>query len=156
MGERIYVVEDDTDIQSVLVEALNGEGYEASGYDSAVAALIAIERRPPNLLITDLAMPVMRGEELIARVRGRPNVGTGTGNCAPAEAEAEAEAGADGEAELPILIISATASARAVAHLPVQGFIGKPFELADLLAQVARWVRAAAPVPAANPARWQQ
>lgn len=152
MGERIYVVEDDTDIQSVLVEALNGEGYEASGYDSAVAALIAIERRPPDLLITDLAMPVMRGEELIARVRGRPSVGTGTGNCAPAEAEA----GADGEAELPILIISATASARAVAHLPVQGFIGKPFELADLLAQVARCVRAAAPVPAANPARWQQ
>lgn len=137
MGERIFVVEDDTDIQSVLVEALAGEGYDASGYDSAAAALAAIARQSPDLLITDLAMPGMRGEELVARVRASAG--------APAD-------GPDG-AELPILIISATANARAVAHLPIQGFIGKPFELADLLAQVAKWVHDTAPIPALNPAR---
>lgn len=143
MGERVFVVEDDTDIQSVLVEALAGEGYDASGYDSAGAALAAIARRPPDLLITDLAMPGMRGEELVARVRSG--------------------ATATLDAALPILIISATANARAVAHLPIQGFIGKPFELADLLAQVARWARVAdldadldadaEPAPVGTPAR---
>ncbi len=137
MGERVFVVEDDTDIQSVLVEALAGEGYDATGYDSGATALVAIERQPPDLLITDLAMPGMRGEELVARVRAR----AGAGSAAAVWVD------------LPILIISATANARAVAHLPVQGFIGKPFELTDLLAEVARWVRDAhaVPAPAANP-----
>ena len=125
MGERIYVVEDDTDIQNVLVEALDNEGYDTTGYDSAIEALVAIARQPPDLLITDLAMPGMRGEELVARVRARAGAGAGL-------------------ADLPILIISATANARAVADLPIQAFIGKPFELADLLAAVAHWTRAAA------------
>lgn len=144
MGQRVFVVEDDSDIQNVLVEALACEGYDATGYDSATAALDAIGRRPPDLLITDLAMPGMRGEELVVRVR----------------ADAQVDAGDAVEAELPILIISATANARAVAHLPVQGFIGKPFELSDLLAQVARWVRVrdvdadaeAVTAPMSNPA----
>lgn len=150
MAQSVFVVEDDTDIQSVLVEALAGEGYDATGYDSAAAALAAIERRPPDLLITDLAMPGMRGEELVARVRSGAGAGIRTG----AEAGSAADAADTSPAELPILIISATANARAVAHLPVQGFIGKPFELTDLLAQVARWIREAGGVPASvsNPA----
>ena len=141
MGERIriYVVEDDADIQSVLVEALEGEGYETTGYDSAAEALAAIERQPPDVLITDLVMPGMRGEALIAWVR--------------ATAQSGAVSGLD--ADLPILIVSAVASARAVAHLPVQAFIAKPFELPDLLAQVAHWSRVAvrAKAPALDPAR---
>lgn len=139
MAESVFVVEDDTDIQSVLVEALAGEGYDATGYDSAAAALAAIERRPPDLLITDLAMPGMRGEELVARVRLRVRDAGGAGAV---------------QAAMPILIISATANAGAVAHLPVQGFIGKPFELTELLAQVAHWIRDADAVvaPVSNPA----
>ena len=139
MGERIYVVEDDADIQSVLVEALEGEGYEATGYDSAAEARAAIERQPPDLLITDLVMPGMRGEALIAWVRTTARSGVVSGL----------------DADLPILIVSAIASAHAVAHLPVQSFIAKPFELPDLLAQVARWSRAGAraAAPALDPAR---
>lgn len=136
MGERIYVVEDDADIQSVLVEALCGEGYDATGYDSAAEALAAIERQPPELLITDLAMPGMRGEELITRMRAMAAAGFVAGL----------------EQDLPILIVSAISNARAVADLPVQAFIAKPFELADLLAQVARCLRATVPAPAFNPA----
>ena len=142
MAESVFVVEDDTDIQSVLVEALAGEGYDATGYDSAAAALAAIERRPPDLLITDLAMPGMRGEELVARVRLRVRDAGGAGSAGAVQAA------------MPILIISATANAGAVAHLPVQGFIGKPFELTELLAQVAHWIRDADAVvaPVSNPA----
>lgn len=141
MGERIriYIVEDDADIQNVLVEALEGEGYDATGYDSAAEALVAIERQPPDLLITDLVMPGTRGEALIAWVRESAQAGVVPGL----------------DADLPILIVSAIASARAVAHLPVQAFIAKPFELPDLLAQVAHWSRAIvrAPAPALDPAR---
>jgi CheY-like chemotaxis protein len=145
MGGRIYVVEDDTDIQCVLVEALECEGYDATGYDSGIEALAAIERQPPDLLITDLAMPGMRGEELVTRVR--------SGKGAADEGTADASAPAGAIAELPIMIISATANARAVAQLPVQAFIGKPFELAELLAEVEHWCRAVARAPAFNPAR---
>lgn len=137
MGERIYVVEDDADILHVLVEALEGEGYDASGYDGADKALAAIVRQPPDLLITDLIMPGMRGEELIARVRDAAQSGAVPGL----------------RADVPILIVSAIASARDVAHLPVQAFIGKPFELTDLLEQVAHWIHAVVGAPAFDPAR---
>lgn len=142
MGGRVYVVEDDPDIQSMLVAALESEGYDATGYDSPLEALAVIERQPPDLLITDLAMPGMRGEELVVLVRA--GIGGGIGGGIGMRSTAESAA------ELPILVISATANPYAVLHLPIQAFIRKPFELAELLAEVEFWTRAAVCAPAFN------
>jgi two-component system, NtrC family, nitrogen regulation response regulator GlnG len=115
MGERVVVVEDDADILYVLAEALANEGYIAVPFDRAGPALEEVVARPPDVLVTDLSMPGMSGQELVTQVRERL-----------------------GE-DVPILVISASANARLAAELPIQAFISKPFDLGDLLAQVAHW-----------------
>lgn len=122
MGERVVVVEDDADILYVVSEALASEGFIPVPFDEAAEALEEIVARPPDVLITDLAMPSMSGQELIAQVRERL-----------------------GE-DVPILVISASTNARSAAALAIQGFIGKPFDLGDLLGQVAHWARVPAEV----------
>jgi CheY-like chemotaxis protein len=139
MGELIYIVDDDVDILMVLVEALSDEGYEAIGFTSPTLALDAIEHRLPDLLITDFMLPTMDGDELVTRVRE----GAGANDAAAAQA-------------LPILVVSAVATPKTVAHMPIQAFISKPFDLDDLLAQVAYLVCVSARTPAMVPAHPQR
>ncbi len=107
MRGQIVVVDDEGDIVHILAEVLREEGYEPLSYTRPEQALVQLLASPPALLITDLVMPGLSGRELIARVREayRP--------------------------DLPILVMSASVDMAAVARLPVQGFIGKPFDLDD-------------------------
>ncbi|MFI5272615.1 MAG: response regulator [Ktedonobacterales bacterium] len=127
MGDRVVVVEDDESIRGVLVEALAGEGYAAVGFGDATHALDDIIRDPPSLVISDLLMPGMQGDELVRRIRAQ--VG----------------------AEIPVVIISASTNGRLVTGLPIQAFIGKPFDLDYLLRQVARYVGVEAPATIRHP-----
>lgn len=66
---RIVVAEDHWPTRVALAEFLEEAGYvvvEAADGKQALEACLAV---PPQLLITDLDMPKMRGEELIRRLR---------------------------------------------------------------------------------------
>jgi len=72
-GPSVLVVDDDPSILSVLTAELRMEGYvtfEAADGERALALLT----HQPDLILTDLAMPVMDGFELIARVRRQRNI----------------------------------------------------------------------------------
>lgn len=72
-GRSILVVDDDPSILSVLTAELRMEGYEtleATDGEKALALLV----HQPDLILTDLAMPVMDGFELIARVRRQQKI----------------------------------------------------------------------------------
>ena len=89
---------------------LERAGYEIVEAGHGAAALEHIRRSRPDLVITDLMMPVMNGRELIERLRAQPET-----------------------ASIPILILSANSRlllGKADALLP------KPFDLDDLLDQV--------------------
>ena len=62
--ENILVAEDEPHIARLLKIALEKEGYHVSTVNNGVQALEEIHRRQPDLLITDIAMPRMDGEEL--------------------------------------------------------------------------------------------
>ena len=54
----VWVVDDDRSVRFVLATALSDAGYVVSGFDSADAALSALDARPaPQLLFTDVRMP---------------------------------------------------------------------------------------------------
>ncbi len=76
MAERIVVVEDDRELREFLVEVIADAGYETVSYSTADAAIRALEAAlDADLVLTDLLMPGMRGEELLARLRaGRPEL----------------------------------------------------------------------------------
>ena len=114
MYHEVVIVEDDADILEVLVEMLEDGGFQPIGFRDARSALEYTLRRPPALIITDLVMAGMSGEQFIRCVRER---------CDP---------------RVPILVTSACSNTSALASLPIQGFVSKPFDIGELLEAARR------------------
>ncbi|HEU5001357.1 MAG TPA: hybrid sensor histidine kinase/response regulator [Actinomycetota bacterium] len=68
----ILVVDDEPDIRWLLRVALEAAGYRVVEAPDGQAALEAIRVRRPRLVVSDLMMPVMDGNELIHRIRAMP------------------------------------------------------------------------------------
>jgi DNA-binding response OmpR family regulator len=71
---RILFVEDEPRIAEVVQTYLERDGHLVAWYASAEEALDDFERRRPDLLVLDLMLPGMSGEEMCQRVRERSDV----------------------------------------------------------------------------------
>jgi diguanylate cyclase (GGDEF)-like protein len=69
MAKRILVVDDEPDIRDILRILLEGEGFEVEEAENGREALEKIQKRPPDLVITDYVMPEMDGEELCRKIK---------------------------------------------------------------------------------------
>jgi len=69
--QRILIIEDDADIAESLVYNLKREGFSPTVAESGEKGLrLALnEKQPPSLIILDLMLPGMRGQELCRRLR---------------------------------------------------------------------------------------
>jgi DNA-binding response OmpR family regulator len=68
----VVLVEDDRDLADVTQLALELEGLEVSVAYNGREALSVIERVRPDVVITDLIMPILDGLQLIERIRSDP------------------------------------------------------------------------------------
>jgi two-component system KDP operon response regulator KdpE len=66
---NILVVDDDAQITRVLKTTLSAQGYSIRTASDGEQALQEMRRWPPDLVITDLRMPMMDGLELCRRIR---------------------------------------------------------------------------------------
>jgi signal transduction histidine kinase len=82
-GLRVLVVEDEDDTRELLVIALEQCGAEVASAPSTAVALASFDRHPPDVLVSDLAMPDEDGFSLIRKVRSR---GAAEGGNVPAAA----------------------------------------------------------------------
>ncbi|HJT18263.1 MAG TPA: PAS domain S-box protein, partial [Thermoanaerobaculia bacterium] len=73
-GRRILVVDDDREGRELICAALRFGGADVQAVDSAAAALGAVEQRPPDLVLTDIAMPEMDGYSLQRKLRERSDL----------------------------------------------------------------------------------
>jgi CheY-like chemotaxis protein len=111
--QKILVVEDDPSLRTMLRAIFESAGYEVAEAGHGQAALDLLHGpRLPDILTTDLMMPVMGGNELIRRLRAEPRT-----------------------ASIPIVVVSANAMA-AEGILALEGadaVISKPFRNGDLV-----------------------
>jgi circadian clock protein KaiC len=68
----ILVVDDEPDERFLLRRMFEREGYEVLDACDGAAALAIVRESPPDLILTDMMMPVMNGAELIRRLRSDP------------------------------------------------------------------------------------
>lgn len=80
-GVRALLVEDEPDARELLITALEQYGVSVTACGSAAEALSAIDRAAPDVLISDIGMPVIDGYMLIRRVR---SLGDARGGHVPA------------------------------------------------------------------------
>jgi CheY-like chemotaxis protein len=111
--KNILVVDDDPSMRFMLRLILEGIGYEVSEAHHGAAALIRLEESLPDLLVTDMMMPVMDGGELIRQLRADPRT-----------------------AGLLILVMSGNPDAEEIGR-DADAVMGKPFSPNDLETRVS-------------------
>jgi DNA-binding NtrC family response regulator len=68
---RILVVDDDVSARAALVSLLDSQGYQVDSAGDGQAALERLVEIPPDVIVTDLDMPVMNGMQLLRELRTR-------------------------------------------------------------------------------------
>lgn len=104
------IVEDDISIHNLIKELLLKEGYIVVSAYSGTEALLLLEREKVNLILLDLMLPGINGEEIIKKVN-----------------------------DIPIIVISAKSQIEDRVNNLLNGaddFIAKPFNNDELLARV--------------------
>ena len=115
---RILVVDDEPQITRVLRTSLDAHGYDLRVANDGDTALQIARDWPPDLMITDLSMPVMDGLELCRRFRLKSNA--------------------------PIIVLSVKGEERVKVQALDAGaddYVTKPFGISELLARVRALLR---------------
>ena len=107
---HILIIDDDVHIGNVLEELLARESYQVSRAYSGTEALLALSAAKPDLILLDLMLPGLSGEEVLPRVQG-----------------------------IPVIVLSAKADVDSKVALLLGGaadYITKPFDAKELLARI--------------------
>jgi two-component system, chemotaxis family, chemotaxis protein CheY len=118
MGEppRVLVVDDDAGIRDLLDLALADAGYAVALAADGAVALALVDAVAPDVILLDMRMPVLDGWAFAEAYRRRPG------------------------RRAPIVAMTAARDAPgSAAQIAATGYLAKPFDLADLLACVARY-----------------
>lgn len=109
--KTIAVIEDDVHIGSLLEEVLCSAGYRVLRAYSGTEAVYLLSQNQPDLILLDLMLPGLSGEELLPQAK-----------------------------EIPVVVVSAKADVQDKVRLLSNGavdYITKPFHTEELLARVA-------------------
>ncbi len=110
MSEIIAVIDDDLHINNMLCELLSREGYKVIRAFSGGEALAVLEETTPDLILLDLMMPRLSGEQVLPRIR-----------------------------DIPVIVMSAKVDVGSKVQLLMSGaadYITKPFDTKELLARI--------------------
>jgi len=71
---KILIVEDDPLISKMYSEKLSRDGFQVDVAEDGLVGLDKLRKNTPNLLILDIMMPKMSGNELIIEMKKDPNL----------------------------------------------------------------------------------
>lgn len=107
---KILIVEDDVSIHNVIEELLKKENYITFNAYSGTEALLLLEKEKFDLILLDLMLPAISGEEIIEKVK-----------------------------DTPIIVLSAKVASDDKVNCLISGandYITKPFATSELIARV--------------------
>lgn len=113
--KQILVIDDDLYIGNMLESALEENGYGVLRAYSGTEALLVLEKEKPDLVLLDLMLPGLSGEELLPKIKG-----------------------------IPVIVVSAKVGIDDKVNLLLGGaadYITKPFEIKELLARITVQLR---------------
>ncbi|WP_330640758.1 response regulator transcription factor [Anaerovorax odorimutans] len=113
--KHILIIDDDVTIGNMLEEVLTAEGYGVSRAYSGTEALLVLSARRPDLVLLDLMLPGINGDEVLAEIRG-----------------------------IPVIVVSAKVDVDNKVKLLLEGaadYVTKPFDTKELLARIAVQLR---------------
>ena len=115
MAKRILIVEDDHSIRELLVELLQGEGYDVTSAVNGLEGLKCLEQNSSfNLILIDLMMPVMDGYTFRTEQMKNPKF-----------------------SKIPVVVMSAEANAKEkLKSYQITAFLSKPVELDTIIKTV--------------------
>ena len=73
MLKRLLVVDDEPNLLTAIAAVLRGKGFEVTTARNGKDALLQIARQLPDLIVSDVRMPVMDGYRLARQLRGAPH-----------------------------------------------------------------------------------
>lgn len=114
---KILIVDDDVYIGDMVAAALTKQGYEPVRAYSGTEALLVLEGTKPDVILLDLMLPGLNGEEIIKRIK-----------------------------DIPVIVVSAKVGIDDKVTMLTQGaadYMTKPFELRELLARIEVQLRLA-------------
>jgi DNA-binding response OmpR family regulator len=112
---RVLIVDDDDQLAEVLRQALRESGYAVATVRHGAAALELVGQIQPDLILLDLRMPIMDGWSFVAQYRR------------------------SGKARGRIVVLSGHPNVHDISvSLGADAYVGKPFELTELLGTVQR------------------
>lgn len=109
--KHILIIDDDIYIGNMLEETLVREGYCVSRAYSGTEALMVLDAKRPDLVLLDLMLPGLNGEEVLPRIKG-----------------------------IPVIVVSAKVDVTDKVNLLLSGaadYVTKPFDTRELLARIA-------------------
>ena len=108
----VLVVDDESDIRLAVAEALASEGFEVLDASDGAEALEKARAFHPDLVLLDLMMPRMDGWEFRRAQKHDPAV-----------------------SDIPVVVLSAMGPD----SLEAEGYVGKPFDVDELVSAVRRY-----------------
>lgn len=113
--KRILIIDDDMHIGNVLEETLSKEGYKTSRAYSGTEALLVLSQSKPDLVLLDLMLPGLNGEDVLPKIKG-----------------------------IPVIVVSAKVDIDNKVDLLLGGavdYVTKPFNMKELLARISVHLR---------------
>lgn len=120
-ARKVLLADDDELLAQVISHRLRREGLVVKHVNNGAAALTALQEDQFSLLILDVKMPVIDGFEVLANIRGKPEM-----------------------AGIPIIMLTAMGSEKDVVRgydLGVNDYMLKPFSPVELVAKVKRFLK---------------
>jgi CheY-like chemotaxis protein len=113
----ILICDDDEGILEMLEIILSGNGYQTVAVRNSLQVFDVIDKQQPGLMLLDLWMPVMSGDQVLKALRQNPET-----------------------AQLPVVVISASRDGQQIAETAgANEFVAKPFDISTLLSVVSRY-----------------